>query len=82
MKFVLIIVWFAVPQQQYPDSSNVASRQPLGVAVQEFDNWISCEAQAARLASPYIDANCAPKNSVPTLVPRHVGEIDEPELAP
>ena len=64
MKFVLIVVWFAFPQQQqYGEFSNVASRQPLGVAMQEFDDREACEVQAKRLAGPYIGAWCSPKAS-------------------
>ena len=64
MKFVLIIVWFGFPQQQqYPEFSGIAWRQPLGVAMQEFDDNAACEAQAKRLAGPYIVAQCAPKGS-------------------
>ena len=62
MKFVLIVVWFGFAQQQ-ADFSNVAVRQPLGVAMQEFDDKDACDAQAKRLASPYIDARCVPKKS-------------------
>ena len=51
MKFVLIVVWFGFPQQQqYPDISSIAWRQPLGVAMREFDDKDACEAQAKRLA--------------------------------
>jgi len=64
MKFILVIIWFAFPQQQqYPDISSIAWRQPLGVAMQEFDDKDACEAQAKRLASPYLDAGCSPKSS-------------------
>ena len=64
MKFVLIVVWFGFPQQQpQPDFSSIAWRQPLGVAMQEFDDKEACEAQAKRLASPYIDARCSPKSA-------------------
>ena len=65
MKYVLIVVWFAFAQQQSNEFSNVASRQPLGVAMQEFDDQAACEAQAKRLAGPYIAAYCAPKSSAP-----------------
>jgi hypothetical protein len=52
-KFVLIVIWFGFPQQQqYPDHSSVAWRQPLGVAMQEFDDKDACEAQAKYFASP------------------------------
>jgi hypothetical protein len=68
MKFVLIVVWFGFPQQQqYPEISSIAWRQPLGVAMQEFDDRDACEAQAKRLASPYIDAKCSPKGSASSL---------------
>jgi len=71
MKFVLIVVWFAFPQQQHSaDYSNVAFRQPLGVAMQEFDDQNACEAQAKRFASPYIDAKCSPKSSAASLSER------------
>lgn len=71
MKFVLVVIWFGFPQaQQYADFSNVASRQPLGVAMQEFDDKEACEAQAKRLASPYIDARCAPKSSASSFTQR------------
>lgn len=64
MKFVLLVVWFALPQQQnHADFTNVAARQPLGIAMQEFDDEQACEAQAKRLAGPYVDARCAPKSS-------------------
>lgn len=64
MKFVLIVVWFGFPQQQQsPDFSSVAWSQPLGVAMQEFDDQDACQAQAKRFTSPYIDAKCAPKGS-------------------
>ena len=85
MKFVLIVVWFALPQQEYADFSNVASRQPLGVTMQEFDGWNSCVVEAMRLASPYVDANCVPKSSAPSVRPWvgpwGVGEIVERPLA-
>jgi len=68
MKFVLIVVWFGFPQQQqYPEISSIAWRQPLGVAMQEFDDKDACEAQAKRLASPYLDAKCSPKSSASSL---------------
>jgi hypothetical protein len=67
MKFVLIVIWFNFPQQQYPDYSGIAWRQPLGVAMQEFDDKDACEAQAKRLAGPYVDAKCSPKSSAPSL---------------
>ena len=71
MKFVLIVVWFGFPQQQqYPDFSSIAWRQPLGVAMQEFDDKDACEAQAKYFASPYIDAKCSPKSSAPSLSQR------------
>ena len=70
MKFVLIVVWFGFPQQQQPDFSSIAWRQPLGVAMQEFDDKDACEAQARRLASPYIDVKCSPKSSAPALSER------------
>lgn len=64
MKFVLIVVWFAFPQQQQqPDFSSIAWQQPLGVAMQEFDDKDACQAQAKRFTSPYIDAKCAPKGA-------------------
>jgi len=70
MKFVLIVVWFGFPQQQqYPEISSIAWRQPLGVAMQEFDDKDACEAQAKRLASPYIEAKCSPKSSNPDGTP-------------
>ena len=66
MKFVLIVVWVGFPQQQqYPDFSSMAWRQPLGVAMQEFDDKAACEAQANSFASPYIVAKCSPKRSSP-----------------
>ena len=68
MKFVLIVVWFAFPQQQqYPEISSIAWHQPLGVAMQEFDDRDACEAQAKRLASPYIEAKCSQKSSASSL---------------
>jgi len=71
MKFVLIVVWFGFPQQQqYPEISSIAWRQPLGVAMQEFDDKDACEAQAKRLASPYLDAKCSPKSSASSLAER------------
>jgi len=64
VKFILIVIWFALPQQQrHADFTNIASRQPLGVAMQEFDDKEACEAQAKRLAGPYIEAACAAKGS-------------------
>ena len=64
MKIVLIVVWFALPQQHSnAEFSNVASRQPVGVAMQEFDDKAACEAEAKRLVGPYIDAHCSPKSS-------------------
>ena len=64
MKFVLIVVWFAFPpQQRHADFSGIAGQQPLGVAMQEFDDKDACDAQAKRLASPYLDAKCSPKSS-------------------
>ena len=59
MKFVLIVVWFGFPQQQQYPTSSIAWRQPLGVAMQEFDDKDACEAQAKYFASPYIDAPLA-----------------------
>jgi len=71
MKFILIVVWFAFPQQQqYPDISSIAWRQPLGVAMQEFDDKDACEAQARSFASQYIVAKCSPKSSAPSLSER------------
>jgi len=71
MKFVLIVVWFGFPQQQqYPEISSIAWRQPLGVAMQEFDDKDACEAQAKRLASPYLDAKRSPKSSASSLAER------------
>ena len=70
MKFVLIVVWFALPQQPQPYAglntanasfSNVSASQPLGIAMAEFDNERACTAEAARLSNPYIQARCAPK---------------------
>jgi hypothetical protein len=64
MKYILIAVWFAFPQQQQqPDFSSIAWRQPLGVTMQEFDDKETCEAQAKRLAGPYTDAICSPKGN-------------------
>lgn len=65
MKFVLIVVWFAFPQQpqHQPDYSSIAWGQPLGVAMQEFDDKDACETQAKRFTSAYIHASCAPKGS-------------------
>ena len=63
MKFVLIVVWFGFPQQQQPDFSSIAWRQPLGVAMQEFDDKDECEAQAKYVANPYMAATCSPKSS-------------------
>lgn len=71
MKFVLIVVWFGFPQQQQsPDFSSIAWGQPLGVAMQEFDDRGACEAQAKRFTSPYIDATCAAKGSAPSFSQR------------
>lgn len=63
MKFILVVVWFAFPQQQQAEFSNFAVRQPVGVAMQEFDDRAACEAQAKRLSGPYVDARCSPKSS-------------------
>ena len=70
MKFVLIVVWFGFAQQQSADFSNIAMRQPLGVAMQEFDDKDACDALAKRLASPYIDARCVPKSSAASFATR------------
>lgn len=68
MKFVLIVVWFSLPpQQRHADFSNIAAQQPLGVAMQEFDDQDACEAEAKRLAGPYIDARCSPKGPAASL---------------
>lgn len=71
MKFVLIVVWFGFPQQQqYPEYSSIAWRQPLGVAMQEFDDKDACEAQAKYFANPYMAAKCSPKSSASSLSER------------
>ncbi len=78
MKFVLMVVWFGFPQQQQsPDFSSIAWRQPLGVAMQEFDDKDACQAQAKRLTSPYIDAKCAPKSSAGSSASADASNPDE-----
>ena len=75
MAALLLMGWLLAAAGAKPNGARIlvakpGGHQPLGIAMQEFDDKDACEAQAKRLASPYLDVKCAPKSSGPSFSQR------------